>query len=45
MLIAQDAQERTIGDHLRVMKESGWKIVHVYSPPGSTLQHILAEPI
>lgn len=44
MLAVLNAQERTLGDHLLITKESGWKIVRVYSPIGSLFQHIVAEP-
>jgi hypothetical protein len=45
MLVAHDGQERTIGTHLSISKESGWKITHVYSPPGTVIKHIVAEPV
>jgi hypothetical protein len=38
-------QERTLGNHCHCTKESGWKIIHVYTSPGSIFKHILAEAV
>jgi len=45
MLVIQHGQERTLDDHIVITKDSGWNIIRVYSPPGSSFQHILAEAV
>jgi len=45
MLTKYNGQERTLGDHIRVMEASGWKIKQIYSPKGRRVSHILAEAV
>jgi hypothetical protein len=45
MLVVQQGQERTLGDHINVMKEAGWNLVHVYNPAGSIFRHLVAEAV
>ena len=40
-----NGQERTLGDHIRVMEASGWKIGKIYSPDGRRISHLLAEAV
>ncbi|EIN06883.1 O-methyltransferase [Punctularia strigosozonata HHB-11173 SS5] len=44
-MFAIGGQERTLANHYACAKEAGWKIVHVYTSPGSIFKHILAEAI
>jgi len=45
MLAKLNGQERTLGDHIRVMEASGWKIKKIYSPEGRRISHVLAEAV
>lgn len=45
MLALFNAQERTLGDFIRVTEASGWKIQKVYSPDGRRISHLLAEAV
>lgn len=45
MLTLLHGQERTLGDHLYITKQSGWKIIRIYSPTASVFHHILAEAV
>ena len=45
MLGKLNGQERTLGDHIRVMEASGWKIQKIYSPDGRRISHVLAEAV
>ena len=45
MLALLNAQERTLGDYIRVTEASGWKIRRVYSPAGRRISHVLAEAV
>jgi len=45
MLTKHNGQERTLGDHIRIMEASGWKIKKVYSSQGRRANHLLAEAV
>ena len=45
MLAKVNGQERTLGDHIKVMEASGWRIQKIYSPDGRRISHVLAEAI
>ncbi|KAF9646504.1 O-methyltransferase [Thelephora ganbajun] len=45
MLGELNGQERTLGNHTRMMEASGWKIRKIYSPEGRRISHILAEAV
>ncbi|KAF9779280.1 O-methyltransferase [Thelephora terrestris] len=45
MMAKLNGQERTLGDHIRVMDASGWKIRKIYSPEGRRISHVVAEAV
>jgi hypothetical protein len=45
MMAVMHGIERTIEDYVNITKESGWKIVQIYSPPDVPQRHILAEAV
>jgi hypothetical protein len=45
MMVTVNGQERTLGDHIRVMEASGWKIRKIYSPGGRRISHVVAEAV
>jgi hypothetical protein len=38
-------EERTVGTWVELTESTGWKIVEIFSIPGSMHQHILAVPV
>ena len=45
MMALHDGQERTLGDYIRMMGASGWKIQKIYSPVGRRTSHVVAEAV
>lgn len=45
MMILLNGQERVLGDHLHIMKASGWKIQKIYSSSGRRSSHVLAVAV
>lgn len=43
MLVLLNGQERTLGNHIDLARESGWKITHLYKLADSFRCHFLAN--